>query len=213
MQPAPQPKGPSIALVVIVCLAAAFFFVPFALGGYLGFVRYRDRARATKTKTPAPVSSALSERYRTKNGLLTAHYPLDFEAKRLDEATVTLSRTREGGGDELITLGAVPIEGAEPADVHEFASRMLALVDENVDTKGGSGTHGERRDAKCLGKYDGVEFDVSFKLPDAGEYVGRACFFLHSRRYHVARYDVSTKHADADAPVLRKIIAATELAP
>jgi len=206
-----MPKGPPIALVVIVCLAAAFFFVPFVIGGYLGFARYRDRARATKQVPKAP-STELTERYRTKNGLLTAHYPLDFEVKRLDEATITLTRTLSGG-DELITLGAVPADGASEDAVNEFASRMLAAVEDNVDGKGGSAPRGEARDAKCLGKYEGVEFKVGFKLPDAGEYVGHACFFLHSGRYHVLRYDVSKKHADAEAPVLRKIVAATELAP
>jgi hypothetical protein len=207
--PPPRPKGPSLALVVIVLLAAALFFVPFVIGGVIGFMRYRDRARAPKQAEVAKL--ALSERYRTKNGLITAHYPLDFAATRLDYASITLSRA-VAGGDEQITLAALPLDKSVTDDVDEFAELMLLSVEKNVTAKGGTSTRGERRETKCLGKYAGIEFSPTFTLPNVPEYAGRACFFIHKHRHHVIRYDVTKALEGAEAPLLRKIIGATELA-
>jgi hypothetical protein len=157
-----------------------------------------------------PESVELSESYATTNGALVAHYPSDFVAKRLDEATVVLSR-RLPVGDETVTLGVLPYDKAATDDIEEFARLMLVAVEKNVEGKGGTSTRGKGRDAMCLGKYEGIEFEPTFSLPDAGDYVGKACFFEHNERAHIVRYDVVASQAEREIPLLERIINATEL--
>lgn len=205
--PAPQkPKGPSLGLVIVICVIGAMVVVPFVIGAVIGFSRYSDRA---KPQDPAKIK--LSEHYDTPNGLMTAHYPPDFAAKKIDNVTILVSR-RVGTGDEFVTLGAIPVEKAVTDDIEEFARLMLVSVEKNVDAKGGSSTRGKRRDAKCLGKYDGVEYEPTFNLPIVGDYVGKACFFEYQKRMHIVRYDVIKTYATRDTPLLEKIVDATDLA-
>jgi hypothetical protein len=204
-QPPPKPKGPSFGAVIVFLLIGALFVVPLIVGGVIGFLRVRDR---NVTKDPEKVT--LTESYTTQNGFITAHYPADFAAKKLDHATVVISR-RIGNGDEIVTLGALAIDKAVTDDIDEFARLMLVSVEKNVDAKGGTHTRGKRREAKCLGKYEGIEFDPTFVLPPIGQYVGKACFFIHKDRHYIIRYDVVEKHAKTEVPLLEKIIDATEL--
>lgn len=205
--PPPKPKGPSLGAVIVFAAIGALFVVPAIIGGVLGFQRARERAEAKK----APGELALSERYATKNGLIVAHYPSDFGAKRLDDATIIISRRVGTTGDEFVTLGALPIDKSVTDDVEEFARLMLVSVEKNIEAKDGTFTRGKRRETKCVGKYDGVEFKPTFTLPGVGDYVGRACFFTHNDRHYVIRYDVIKSHADSDTPVLQKIVEATEI--
>jgi hypothetical protein len=205
--PPPKPKGPSLGLVVVLCVVGVLFVVPFVVGGVIGFMRASEKAH--KKSDPEKVS--LSEQYDTKNKLITAHYPPDFAAKRLDDATITISR-RVGTGDEFITLGALPIDKSVTDDVDEFARLMLVSVEKNIEAKDGTSTRGKKRETKCLGKYEGVEFSPTFKLPGVGNYVGKACFFVHNDRHYIVRYDVIKSHAESDTPLLERIIDATEFA-
>jgi hypothetical protein len=213
MPPPPAPKGPSLGLVVLVCLLAAFFFVPLVVGGVMGFLRYKERAEGiqnAKKKVVDPAKVELSEKYATKNGLLIAHYPADFAAKRVDNVTITVSR-RVGNADEFLTLGALPVSKAVTDDIEEFARLMLVSVEKNVEAKNGTATRGKKRETKCLGKYEGVEYSPTFSVPSIGEYVGKACYFTHSGVHYIVRYDVVASHADEDKPLLERIAKATEL--
>lgn len=201
----PPKKGPSLGLVIVVCLVGAFFVVPFVVGAVLGFSKYRKKAAA---KDVPAANVALTESYKSKNGLLIGHYPSDFGAKRVDHATILISRA-VGGADEFVTLGAIALDTAVTDDIEEFARLMLVSVDKNVEAKGGTSAHGEKRAAKCVGKYKGVEFEPSFTLPSVGSYVGKACFFKLKERAYIVRYDVVKSHA-ADAELLTRIIDATE---
>lgn len=205
--PPPLRKGPSLGLVVVVCLVGAMFVVPFVIGVVLGIRRVRDHSGTTAKKIPAD-KVALSETYSTKNGFIVGHYPSDFGAKRVDSATILISRA-VGGADEFVTLGAIKLDDAVTDDIEEFARLMLVSVDKNVEAKGGTSEHGEKRTAKCVGKYKGVEFEPSFTLPGIGSYVGRACFFKRHERAYILRYDVVKSHAD-DAALLTRIIEASD---
>ncbi len=203
--PAPKPKGPSLGLVVALCAVGAFFVViPMAVGAYFGFTKVR-RAKSD------PALVVLSERHATQDDLLVAHYPADFGAKKVDAWTIIVSR-KLLIGDELVTLGVLPIDKAATDSIDEFARLMLVGVEKNVTEKGGTSSRGTRRETKCLGKYDGVEYEPTFTLPPIGAYVGKACFFLHQARLHMVRYDVVKSQAEKEVPLLAKIVAATEVA-
>lgn len=206
LPPPPPSKGPSIFLVAGVCAAIVLFVAPCVVGGVIGYQRARDRAAAKSN----PAKVTLSERATTKNGLLVAHYPSDFGAKKLDEATLIISRT-VGTGDEFVTLGAIEVEKSSTDDTEEFARLMLVSVEQNIEAKNGTFVRGKSRDTKCLGKYPGVEFNPTFTLPGAGAYVGRACYFTHKERHYIVRYDVVKTHAESDRALLEKIVDATEL--
>jgi hypothetical protein len=187
-------------------VVGALFVVPFVIGVVLGFSNARKRAEAKKH----PEKVELSEHYATKNGFIVAHYPSDFAAKRLDDATVIISRRVGSTGDEFVTLGAIPVDTSVTDDVDEFARLMLVSVEKNIEAKNGTFTRGKPHETKCLGKYEGVEFKPTFSLPGVGDYVGRACFFTHDERHYVVRYDVIKSHADDDTPLLQRIVEATE---
>lgn len=204
-QPPPRSSGLPVALIVAIGASA---FVLLALFG-VGFAWGLYRARKATHAPVDPAKVVLSERYASKNGLIVAHYPADFAAKHVDEATVMVSRTI-GKVDEFATLGAIPVASAVSDDVGEFARLMIVGVEKNVAAKGGSFERGEKRDAKCLGKYPGVAYSPTFTL-FGNEYVGEACFFRHQDRLYVTRYDLGKSRAAADRALLERIVRATEL--
>jgi hypothetical protein len=210
--PVPPPKkGPSgatIAFAVIVGLLGIFVAVPVAVGVVLGIRRGVEKSGATAASLR---TAPLSESFSTPNHLLTAHYPAEFAAKTLDDSTLIVSRNFGGGEDEVVTLAAVknPITN----DPHELARILLGLVDKNVAAKGGTSTKTGERPATCLGKYPGVETEGTFSLPTSAPYESKACFFLRDDRGYEVRYDLPRSRASEEAPVLDRIIEATELAP
>ena len=207
--PPPQPpsKGPSIGVVVAISVIVMLFVAPCVVGGVIGFTRAKQRTAAKSD----PAKITLSEHTATKNKLLTAHYPSDFGAKKLDDATLIISRS-VGTGDEFLTLGAIEVDKSSTDDTEEFARLMLVSVEQNIEAKNGTFARGKSHEAKCLGKYDGIEFNPTFTLPKVGDYVGKACYFTHNERHYVLRYDVIKSHADTDRALLEKMIAATEIA-
>jgi hypothetical protein len=211
--PPPPPKkglsGAAIALIVVgVLVVMGLFLVPLGVGIYIGLQRGLEKGG---TKTASLRTAPLSESFSTPNHLLTAHYPAEFAAKTLDEATLIVSRNFTGGEDEVVTLAAVknPITN----DAHELARILLALVDKNVAAKGGTSTKTGERQANCLGKYPGVETEGTFSLPTSAPYESKACFFLRGDRGYEVRYDVPRSRAAEEVPVLDRIIEATEIAP
>jgi hypothetical protein len=212
--PPPPPKeglsGGKVALIVgcAVGVLGLFVIVPLGVGAYVGFTRARTRAVAA---TVDPFTVPLAQTYKTPNGLVTGHYPADFAAKTLDDATLVLSRNFDNGEDEVVTLAGVqsPITN----DPHEFARILLALVDKKVAAKGGTSTKTSERDAMCLGRYKGVEVEGSFSIPGSGTYESKACFFIRGERGYETRYDYPRSRSAAEAPLLGRIVEATELAP
>jgi hypothetical protein len=196
-------------IVALVCGGIALvllFMVPVGIGFYLGF---RRALNVHAAPTPAgPVT--LSQTYATTNGLVTVHYPADFAAKHLDDATVMLARNLVGGEDEAVTVGAVrkPISD----DVHEFARVLLNVIEKNVTAKGGTFTKTGEHVSTCLGAYPGLEVDATYTVPaGVGEYTSRSCIFIHGGHGYELRYDVSTASLAAEAPLLERIENATDL--
>src|SRR5262249_49559301 len=162
-----------------------------------------QRGTSATSKPVNPHTVPLSESYSTPNHLLTAHYPADFAAKSLDDATLIVSRNFGGGEDEVVTLAAVrnPITN----DPHEFARILLALVEKTVTAKGGTSTKPAERETLCLGRYRGVETEGTFSLPTSAPYESKACFFVRGDKGYEVRYDVPRSRAADEAPLLTRI--------
>jgi hypothetical protein len=211
--PPPPPKqGLSSAAIALIAIAVVgglglLVGVPLAYGIYVGFTREMAKSKAVLD----PAAMTLSETYATPNGLVTGHYPAEFVAKKLDDATIILSRNFGSGEDEVITLAGVrnPITN----DPRELGRVLLGLVEKNVTAKGGTSTKKPARDTKCLGKYEGVEVEGTFTIPPVGAYRSWSCFFLRDDRGYELRYDVPESRAKDEVPVVEKIVAATEIAP
>jgi hypothetical protein len=180
----------------------------FVVGAVMGFQHEMEKSRAVKADT---LAVPFSESYATTNGLLTARYPADFAAKKLDASTLLLSRNLGGGEDEALTLAALsdPITD----DPHELARLLWDSHDKNVTSKQGTFTKTGNRDAKCAGKYPGVELEGTFTLPGRAAYTSKGCFWVHNNRAYELRYDVSSSRSAEEVPLLDRIINATELAP
>jgi hypothetical protein len=210
--PRPPPKkglpGVAVALIAVGCLGALGLAALFAAGVAVGFQREIARSKAAKMDR---LADALAEHYTTTNGLLTAHYPSDFAAKNLDDSTLLVSRNLGGGDDEALTLAAV--RKAITDDPHELARLLWASHEKRVTTKGGTSTRTGDRAAKCLGKYDGVEWEGTFTMPPGKTFLSKGCFFIHGEHGYELRYDVPSARSAEDAPLLARIVEATELAP
>ena len=205
----PPKRGLSTGVIVLIVMGifGVLILVPFAIGIVVGF-RRAMKAAATPVD---PRSVALSQSYKTTNGLLTAHYPADFAAKRLDDATLMVTRNLADGTDEVVTFGAVPDPITD--DPHEFGRILLESLSKNVTTKGGTTQKGPERAAKCLGSYPGVEVEMTFTMAAGHPYDSKSCFFMIGKRGYELRYDVPRSHAAQDVPLLERMMDSAELAP
>jgi len=211
-QPLPpaKPKTPAIVVIlVVVAVLAMLVFIPLMIGVVIGIRKVVAEGNA-KAKTD-PAAEPLRETYKTQNGLLTVHYPSDFAAKNLDDATILVSRNFTDGSDELVTFGAVPDPITD--DPHEFGRILLDGIEKNVIEKKGTYQRFGERPAQCLGTHPGIEIQAKFRLGLAGDYVSKSCFFMIGKVGYELRYDVPKSRADAQLPLLERIIDATELAP
>jgi hypothetical protein len=210
--PQPPPKqglsGLAIGLIVAGCLAVLGLGALFMIGVAVGFTREIARAGAAKAD---PLTIAFSESYATTNGLLTAHYPSDFAAKKLDDSTLLVSRNLGGGVDEVLTLAAVTSPITD--DPHEFARILWASHDKGVEDRGWTTTKTGDRAAMCLQKYAGVEVEGTFTAGSGNVYLSKGCFFIRDNRGYEVRYDVSRTQSAEEVPLLERMIDATEIAP
>ena len=205
----PPRRGPSPGVIVLIVMGifGVLIAVPLAIGVVVGF----RRAMKAGAAAVDPASVALSQSYKTTNGLLTAHYPADFAAKSLDTATLMVSRNLGDGSDEVVTFGVVPDPITD--DPHEFGRILLDSLSKNVTAKGGTTVKGAERAARCLGSYPGEEVEVTFTFSSGNPYDSKSCFFMIGKRGYELRYDVPRSRAAHDVPLLERIIDATELAP
>ena len=205
----PPKRGLSTGVIVLIVVSifGVLILVPLAIGIVVGF-RRAMKAAATPVD---PRSVVLSQSYKTTNSLLTAHYPADFAAKRLDDATLMVTRNLADGSDEVVTFGAVPDPITD--DPHEFGRILLESLSKNVTTKGGTTQKGPERAAKCLGSYPGVEVEMTFTMAAGHPYDSKSCFFMIGKRGYELRYDVPRSHAAQDVPLLERIMDSAELAP
>jgi hypothetical protein len=154
----------------------------------------------------AAVSTALTQRYESANGLLVAHYPASFAASRQGDAAVVVARPLPGGDSEtvLFEIVAQPIS----TDLEEIERLITAAeakqLDRYVVTSSRPGTCGGRAGFEVIG---------SFVAANGVTYDRRACRFYDGGRYCSIVYQLPHATAAAEAPLLESIVAATEVRP
>jgi hypothetical protein len=212
--PPPPKRGmsPGCIVGIVVAVILVPIVVLFAVGFVQGFrnaaarSRVASAARATaSTATPAN----LDRRYATKNGLLVAHYPSDFAAKNLDDATLVLGRNLGHGEDEAVLLAAVPDPISD--DVNEFARVLIRAMTKKIEDSGDSFTETGRRTRACFRDYPGLEVEGFFDAQKKTTMKVKACFFMNGNRGYELKYIVPADQETSDVPLLQNIMDATEL--
>jgi hypothetical protein len=206
--PTPPPrKGlPTGVVVAIVCgllLAVA--------GGGVGVFFLARHAMALRAKRSDP-NVAFAQHYTSANGLITAHYPSDFAAKKLEQGSVLLSRNLGLGDDEALVFTAI----AQPItdDAQELARVLENAFEKGITSKGGTVSSGDPRPGKCEtsdGSHTGVEQISTYSIPPSGTINVWSCVFVTGGHGYKLSYLVSRKRIPEEGPLLRRIMAAAEL--
>ena len=149
-------------------------------------------------------SSEMTASFASKNGLITAHYPADFEASAVGTSSIVVTRNLPGGLDEAMVL--VPIENPISSDLKEFA-RVIGAA-EVKDLR--SYVETSALPASCAGK-PGIETTGTWRSEKGTlTYLRKACHFLdHGHGYSIA-YSVPSTLAAEEEPTLRAIRDATQ---
>jgi uncharacterized RDD family membrane protein YckC len=151
-----------------------------------------------------PATVPLSESRSLSSGLLTIHYPEDFDAKSLDEVTLFIHRQAPGGGEEGITMSAV----AQPVtdDVFKYARLLEKVSKDGFARVGGSVVSSEAGPETCVGGHKGAGTTIRFRTPISGTFVVHACTFMQEGTAFDARTVVSESQVAREMPLLQRII-------
>ena len=150
---------------------------------------------------------SLSESAAPVNGLLTAHYPVEFELTPLGSSTLVLARHLDDGSAETVTLVAADAPAA--GDLDEFA-RVVDLAGTRAFTRD---EPPPRTPGACNGHPGLVSRGTWPPLDGGARLARRACHFLCRGRGYSFVYSLPEALADADEPVLREIVDAVDLRP
>jgi hypothetical protein len=165
--------------------------------------------REALAAAPDPSSVPLTKRGTLPNGLLAFHYPDDFAAKPIDDASALVTRPAPGGGPEGVVFIAVPRPfSKEP----EPLGRVLAkAVERDIVARGGTMLSEESRATSCPGGQSGFEIKSRYRVIVGGNFISWSCSFIeHGHGYNV-RYFLSDGPAKRDLPLLERIAGAADL--
>lgn len=149
----------------------------------------------------------LDQTYVTKTKLLTLHYPKDFAANAAGEHSAALAPTALGSlhkeSEVYFTANLTPVSN----EVSEYARVILdTLARGKTDYLEIS-----RVKKPCFGDFEGIEHVATFS--DRGHSVRRwSCTFLAGGHGYSFGFFVAVPEGEEDEPLLRRIIAATEIA-
>ncbi len=183
-------------LIVVAVLGIGVLLVSGALAVY-GVRKYLADAKASQATAP------LSQKYDGPKGLLVAHYPADFAAQMRGEYSLQLMRSPRDDSILLIALDE-PVS-TDPVELSRVALKPIidALAEKgSADTaRAGAGT--------CLGRAAYVtEGTANVGLEDV---ITWSCTFVDQGHGYVFFASVNKLFADADRPLLQRIIDATEI--
>ena len=159
-----------------------------------------------KDTTPAvadPADSKLTESYRSKNDLITIHYPAAFAAKSPLPETVVLAHNFSDGGDEAVAFSAIPTPVTD--ELQEFAR----VVQRGAVSKLQNFKESGHSNIKCNG-VDGVEFRGAWGDGPTGSYFSRACAFVREGHGYYTWYSAPFGKQAEREPILKAIVDATE---
>jgi hypothetical protein len=197
-------------VVLAVAIAGALVGMTLMAGAVVFLVR-REIRHAKATADPRAVP--LTEHYESANGLITAHYPADFAARRVAKGSITVSRNGLSG-DEAVGLTSI----AKPiADDPAELSRVLEMeVQKSLAEKGGTYTFGDPEPARCVAgsaSHPGVQRVRTYRTALGIEYSGMTCTFVAGGHGYQFNYLAPQARITSERPLLKRIMDATELNP
>jgi hypothetical protein len=194
-------KASSSSASVLVAVVVVGFVVLLVFGALAvyGVRQYVADSKAAQATTP------LSQKYDGPKGLLVAHYPADFAAQMRGEYSLQLMRSPRDDSILLIALDE-PVS-TDPAELSRVALKPIidALAEKgSADTaRAGAGT--------CLGRPAYVtEGTANVGLENV---ITWSCTFVENGHGYVFFASVNKLFADADRPLLQRVIDATEIGP
>ena len=148
-------------------------------------------------------SEPFTQSYGSKNGLITAHYPVSFAAKTVASTSVELVRNLSLGHDEAVVL--VPIERPITDELDEL-SRVMS----NAQTsKLNRFTKRYEKHTTCNGQ-PAVEIEgVWYTKASGTAVVWHSCNFMRDGHGYSFSYLVPQSEEAAQGPYLKKILEAT----
>jgi hypothetical protein len=149
----------------------------------------------------------LTEQYTVKSGLAVVHHPRVLVATQVNESVARLAPAAYGPfgiGDEIFVSTT---KSPATAQLDEY----VRVVHEPFEADMKGWTETSRKATPCLGVYSGMELTASFVAKDGKKRRYWSCTFLHATHGYKVSYAVDESAATADAPLLRKVIDATEI--
>lgn len=199
--------GAIVAIILVpvgVLLLLGFALFMF---GVLAARSARRSARASAVATATAAS--LTESYSTGNSLATVHYPPEFAAKSIDDATLVVSKNNLDGSDEIVQVAAVPDPISD--DVNEFGRILVNAMKKNIEAAGDRWIETSRAHRACFKSYSGLAIEGTFTAKGITKEKVRICFFVDGNKGYELKSMVPEIHESEDLPMLQSIVDATEL--
>jgi hypothetical protein len=146
----------------------------------------------------SPQTSTLSQSYATENGLITAHYPADFAAKRLSANSILLARNLGDGTDEAIAFTGIPVPITD--DQNEYARVVLA-----AEVKGLQNYTETSKQAASCGPAMGIETIGRWGSNPKVMYERHSCIFLLNGHGYSIAFSAPERHAAEEIPLLMRM--------
>lgn len=178
----------------VLALAAALLVLPLA-----GCKREHVGARA---------DLPLDQTFTTPTKLLTLHYPSDFVANTAGEHSASLAPIAKGAlhpeSEVYFTANIAPISNQVTEYTRVILDTLARGKTDYVEVV--------RARTPCFKGLDGIEHVATYT--DRGHTIRRwSCTFLANGHGYSFGYFVAVPAGEGDQPLLRRIIAATELPP
>ncbi|MDB4965421.1 MAG: hypothetical protein JWN44_1110 [Myxococcales bacterium] len=164
-----------------------------------------------RKKQVAPEAAASSrpadftERFDSKNGLLTLHFPAGFKASQDGKHSVILARNLPDGRDEAISFVAVP------HPITNDLTKFSHAVQEAGASKLNKFHLDAQHAARCNGN-DGMEVVGTWVDADSNVTITRkSCAFLHAGHGFAFSYSIPQELAAGHDALLHAIVEAAEL--
>jgi hypothetical protein len=191
-------KGSSSASILIgVVVVGLVVMVISAVLAVYGVRKYLADSNAAQASAP------LSQKYDGPMGLLVAHYPADFAAQMRGEYSLQLMRSPR---DDSILL--IALDEPVSSDPVELSRVALKPIIDALAAKGSADT-ARAGSGKCLGRTGYVtEGTANVGLEDV---ITWSCTFVENGHGYVFFASVNKLFAEADRPLMQRIIDATEI--
>lgn len=149
----------------------------------------------------------LTEKYTVRSGLAVAHHPKLLAPSQVNDSVAALKPAAWGPFDVDDEIFISTTKTPATAVLGEYV-RILHEPFES-DIKGWTET--SRTAASCLGVYAGIELTATFVTKDGKKRRYWSCTFLRAPHGYKVSYAVSDAAFATDAPLLRKVVDATEI--